>query len=57
MRALENNLSVGTLPIKTSSFSINTSEDFIKAKKYLKKTKFIEDIMQKLSSKKILYLI
>tara|TARA_B100000886_G_C20346618_1_gene458968 strand:+ start:218 stop:985 length:768 start_codon:yes stop_codon:yes gene_type:complete len=39
MRALENNLSVGTLPIETSSFSINTSEDFIKAKKYLKKDK------------------
>ncbi len=36
MRALENNLVVGTLPIKTNSFSINTIEDFFRAKKYLK---------------------
>ena len=38
MRALENNLSVGTLPLR-QVLSINTSEDFIKAKKYLKTDK------------------
>lgn len=48
MRALENNLSVGTLPIKTNSFSINTSEDFIRAKKYLKTDKLYKKYYAKI---------
>ena len=52
MRALENNLVVGTLPIKTSSFSINTIEDFSKAKKYLKNDKLFKKYRKKLSNKK-----
>lgn len=49
MRALENNLVVGTLPIKTSSFSINTMEDFFKAKKYLKNDKLFKKYRKKIN--------
>ena len=48
MRALENNLVVGTLPIKTRSFSINTMEDFSKAKKYLKNDKLFKKYRKKI---------
>ena len=34
MRALENGLNLGTLPIKTDSFSINTPQDFQKQKNF-----------------------
>jgi 3-deoxy-manno-octulosonate cytidylyltransferase (CMP-KDO synthetase) len=36
LRALDNNLNVGTFFINTKSFSVNTKIDYIKAKKYLK---------------------
>lgn len=49
MRALENNLAVGTLPIKTNSFSINTMEDFLKAKKFLKYDKLFKKYKKKIS--------
>ena len=38
MRALENGLNLGTLPIKT--LSINTPQDFSKAEKFLKEKLF-----------------
>lgn len=37
MRALDNNLNVGTIKIKTNSFSINTKKDLTLAKKIMKK--------------------
>ena len=48
MRALENNLAIGTLPIKTNSFSINTMEDFYKAKRYLKNDKLFKKYRKKI---------
>ena len=39
LRALENKMKVGSFSIKTNSFSINTPEDFRKAKKIMKKNK------------------
>ena len=49
MRALENNLVVGTFSIKTNSFSINTMEDFFRAKKYLKNDKLFRKYKKKIS--------
>ena len=37
MRALDNNFNVGTIKIKTNSFSINTKKDLTLAKKIMKK--------------------
>ena len=48
MRALENNFNVGTFPIKTNSFSINTMKDFNKAKKYLKNDKLYRKYKKKI---------
>ena len=42
LRAIENNFKVGTFSIKTSSFSINTMNDFKNAKNYLKKDKYFK---------------
>ena len=42
LRAIENHFKVGTFSIKTSSFSINTMNDFKKAKNYLKKDKYFK---------------
>ena len=57
MRALENNFNVGTFPIKTNSFSINTMKDFNKAKKYLKNDKLYRKYKKNLVIRKILSLI
>lgn len=48
MRALENGLNLGTLPIKTDSFSINTPQDFSKAEKFLKKEKLFKKYFEKI---------
>ena len=48
MRALENGLKLGTLPIATSSFSINTPQDFLKADKFLKKDKLFKKYYEKI---------
>ena len=37
LRALENNLKMGSFPIATNTFSINTVQDLKKAKKFIKK--------------------
>ena len=42
LRALENKMKVGSFPIKTNSFSINTPADFSKAKKIMKKDKIFQ---------------
>ena len=42
LRALENKMKVGSFSIKTNSFSINTPEDFRKAKKIMKKNKIFQ---------------
>ena len=42
LRAIENKFKLGTFSIKTSSFSINTINDFNKAKGYLKKDKYFK---------------
>ena len=39
LRALENNLKIGSFPIKTKTFSINTMQDLNKAKKFITKDK------------------
>ena len=39
LRAIENNMILGSNPIKSNSFSVDVIEDFIKAKKFLKKDK------------------
>ena len=48
MRALENEMVIGTLQIKTNSFSINTPSDFSKAKKYLDKEKYFKKYHEKI---------
>mgnify|MGYP001189277037 FL=1 len=48
MRALENNLHVGTFSIKTDTFSINTPKDFKKAKSFLIKDKFFKKYREKI---------
>jgi len=48
LRALENKMKVGSFPIKTNSFSINTPEDFIKAKKIMKKDKIFQKYYEKI---------
>ena len=35
MRALENNLSIGTFNLEGSSFSVDTKDDFLKAVKFM----------------------
>ena len=35
MRALENNMQIGTFELKGDGFSVDTKDDFIKAKKYI----------------------
>ena len=35
MRALENNLSIGTFNLNGSSFSVDTKDDFLKAVKFM----------------------
>ena len=40
MRALENNLSVGTFELKGKSFSVDTSGDFFRARKFMIKDKW-----------------
>ena len=35
MRALENNMSIGTFQLKGSSFSVDTKDDFLKAIKFM----------------------
>ena len=35
MRALENNMSVGTFNLEGSSFSVDTKDDFVKAVKFM----------------------
>ena len=42
LRALENKMKVGSFPIKTNSFSINTPEDFTKAKKTMRRDKIFQ---------------
>lgn len=42
MRGLENNLKIGSFPIKTKSFSINTPKDLFLAKKIMKKDKYFK---------------
>jgi 3-deoxy-manno-octulosonate cytidylyltransferase (CMP-KDO synthetase) len=39
LRAIENDMSLGSFPIKTDSFSIDVLEDFIKAKKFFLRDK------------------
>ncbi len=39
LRAIENNIILGSNQIKSNSFSVDVIEDFIKAKKFLKKDK------------------
>ena len=39
LRALENNLKVGTFTIKSDTFSVDILEDYLKAKKYFKSDK------------------
>ena len=40
MRALENNMSIGTFELKGNSFSVDTKGDFDKAQHYMIKDKF-----------------
>ena len=47
MRAIENNMKVGTFPIKTNSFSINTPRDLKKAKTLMKKDKLYRKYSEK----------
>ena len=42
MRALDNNFNVGTIEIKTNSFSVNTKKDLILAKKLMIKNNLRE---------------
>ena len=42
MRGLENNLKIGSFPINTKSFSINTPKDLFLAKKIMKKDKYFK---------------
>lgn len=42
LRAIDLDLKIGTFPIKTNSFSIDTMKDFIKAKKKMKKDKYLK---------------
>ena len=48
LRALENNLSIGTFEINTNTFSINTQKDFKKAKKILNKDKLTKKYIGKI---------
>lgn len=48
LRAIENNLSIGTFEINTNTFSINTQKDFKKAKKILNKDKLIKKYIGKI---------
>ncbi len=48
LRAIENNLLIGTFEINTKTFSINTQEDFRKAKKILNKDKLTAKYIEKI---------
>ena len=48
MRALENEMCIGTFQIKTDSFSINTPNDFSRAKKYLDREKYFKKYCEKI---------
>ena len=47
MRALENNLNVGTFELKGKSFSVDTSGDFFKAKKFMIKDRWVKKYKKK----------
>ncbi len=49
LRAIENDLNIGTFEIKTNTFSINTPLDFSKAKKKMKNDKFFKKYFEKIS--------
>ena len=51
LRAIENNLSIGTFEINTNTFSINTQKDFKKAKKILNKDKLTKKYIGKIIKK------
>ena len=42
LRAIENKIKVGSFPIKTNSFSINTPKDVLRAKNIMSKNKFFK---------------
>ena len=48
LRAIENNLSIGTFEINTNTFSINTKQDLKKAKKILNKDKLTKKYIGKI---------
>ncbi len=47
MRALENNLNVGTFELKGKSFSVDTSGDFFKARKFMIKDRWLTKYKKK----------
>ena len=48
IRAIENNLSIGTFEINTNTFSINTEKDLKKAKNMLNKDKLTKKYIGKI---------
>ena len=47
MRALENNLKIGTFEIKTHTFSVNTPKDLSLVKRLIKKDKYFKKFYEK----------
>ena len=47
MRALENNLKIGTFEIKTHTFSVNTPKDLSLVKKLMRKDKYFKKFYEK----------
>tara|TARA_B100001093_G_scaffold92843_1_gene84997 strand:- start:4579 stop:5328 length:750 start_codon:yes stop_codon:yes gene_type:complete len=48
LRAIENNYSLGTFEIPTTTFSINTPKDLMLAKKLIKKDKYLKKYIEKI---------
>ena len=48
LRAIENDLNVGTFSINTKTFSINTINDLRKAKKIMKNDKLLKKYIEKI---------
>ncbi len=48
LRAIENNYSLGTFEILTTTFSINTPKDLMLAKKLIKKDKYLKKYIEKI---------
>ena len=55
MRALENNMNIGTFNLEGSSFSVDTKNDFLKAVKFMNIDKTRKKILKKLSKKVLIF--